>query len=68
MEFFLENAGTIVIALALLAAVGLIIRNIIKKKRRGQCAGCDGCDKGGGCDRSGHHGGNPPPSADGFPL
>lgn len=49
MNGIMENLGTIGVGLAVLAVVALIVRNMMRRARRGQCVCCDGCNKAGSC-------------------
>ncbi len=54
LQFFTEQAGTILVSAILLAAVVAIVRNMVKRAKRGQCVSCEDCGKTcGGCPRSG---------------
>jgi hypothetical protein len=51
MTFLMENSGTIVVGLAVLAVVVLIVAKMVRDKRAGKHIGCDcGCET---CPHSG---------------
>lgn len=45
MTFLINNMGTIITALILIAAVTLVVRVMIRDKKAGKCCGggCSGC-------------------------
>ena len=46
----MEHLSTILVALVLAAIAGLILRSILRRTRRGECAcGCSGCANAGNC-------------------
>ncbi len=52
LVWFSQNAGTIVISLVLLAAVGLIVRSLLKDKKQGKSScgnNCAHCSMHGSC-------------------
>lgn len=49
LNFLIANLANIIIGAVLIVIVALIVRNMFKRKKRGQCATCDGCNKAEGC-------------------
>lgn len=49
LEWLAANAATIVISAVLIVLLALAVRYIVKKRKSGGCAGCDGCSAKGGC-------------------
>lgn len=51
-QWIQEQGGTLLVGLILLLVMGLVIRSLIKKRRRGQTAcgcSCEGCAMGDAC-------------------
>ncbi len=49
-EFIALNGGTMLVGLVLLGIVTAIVTRLVRDKRRGKCASCDGCS--GACHAS----------------
>ncbi|PKK39954.1 hypothetical protein ABB02_00743 [Clostridiaceae bacterium JG1575] len=52
MQWIQEQGGTLLVGLMLLLVVGLILRSLIKKRRRGRAGcgcSCEGCAMGDAC-------------------
>jgi len=52
MTWFVENLGTIIVCMILVAVVGFILYNMIKRKRKGMSScgcNCSTCPAGGTC-------------------
>lgn len=51
LEWLAAHAATIIISAVLIVLLALSVRYIIKKRRSGECVGCDACSgkKEGGC-------------------
>ena len=56
LQWLSTNLGTILICLALMAAVGCILRSLIRQKKQGKTScgcGCAGCAMQGSCHSRG---------------
>ena len=54
MAWFIDNLGTIIVFIILVAVVGVILYNMVKNKRRGvsSCGcNCSNCPAGGSCHK-----------------
>ena len=49
MQWILARWGDILVLAALALIVGLVIRNMLRDKKKGNCCGCSSCK---GCSRS----------------